>query len=101
MEMPSQKEQRIAERYVLEHKLERPDTDAKKAVKCFCIFMIMSFLFAVLSFHIATKFFYSISKSAPSHFQDILLYYLYRYYGSVCFKKGRHWSNKIISALYI
>lgn len=52
MEMPSQKEQRIAERYVLEHKLERPDTDAKKAVKCFCIFMIMSFLFAVLSFHL-------------------------------------------------
>lgn len=33
MEMPSQEEQIIAEKYVLERPLVRPDTDAKKAIK--------------------------------------------------------------------
>lgn len=39
MRMPSQREQMIAEQYVLERELIRPDTDVKKAVKCVCIFL--------------------------------------------------------------
>ena len=42
MEMPSQEEQIIAEEYVLERPLDRPDTDAKKAVKSVVIYMLSS-----------------------------------------------------------
>lgn len=43
MEMPSQEEQRIAEEYVMERPLPRPDTDIKKAVLFTAIFIIGSF----------------------------------------------------------
>lgn len=52
MEMPSQEEQMIAEQYVLERELERPDTDAKKAVKYTCGFAAISVALAVVSFHL-------------------------------------------------
>lgn len=52
MEMPSQEEQMIAEQYVLEHELERPDTDVKKAVKYTCGFAVISVVLAVVSFHL-------------------------------------------------
>lgn len=42
MEMPSQEEQLIAEEYVLERPLDRPDTDAKKAIKCVVIYLLSS-----------------------------------------------------------
>ncbi len=52
MEMPSQEEQMIAEQYVLERELERPDTDVKKAVKYTCRFAVISVAFAVVSFYL-------------------------------------------------
>lgn len=55
MEMPSQEEQMIAEQYVLERELKRPDTDVKKAVKYICGFTIISVVFAVVSFHLLQR----------------------------------------------
>ncbi len=52
MEMPSQEEQIIAEQYVLERELERPDTDVKKAVQYTCGFTIISVALAIVSFHL-------------------------------------------------
>lgn len=52
MKMPSQEEQMIAEHYVLERKLERPDTDVKKAIKYTCSFTAISVILAVTSFHL-------------------------------------------------
>lgn len=42
MEMPSQEEQIIAEEYVLERPLDRPDTDIKKAVKSVIVYLLSS-----------------------------------------------------------
>ena len=42
MEMPSQEEQIIAEEYVLERPLDRPDTDIKKAVKSVVVYLLSS-----------------------------------------------------------
>ena len=42
MEMPSQEEQLIAEEYVLERPLDRPDTDIKKAVKSVVVYLLSS-----------------------------------------------------------
>lgn len=52
MKMPSQEEQMIAEQYVLERELERPDTDVKKAVKYTGGFAVISFALTVVSFHL-------------------------------------------------
>ncbi len=40
MEMPSQEEQNLVEKYVLERPLNRPDTDARKAVKCGILYVV-------------------------------------------------------------
>lgn len=42
MEMPSQEEQMIAEKYVLERPLTRPDTDVKKAIKSVVAYLLSS-----------------------------------------------------------
>ena len=42
MEMPSQEEQIIAEEYVLERPLDRPDTDIKKAVISVVVYLLSS-----------------------------------------------------------
>ncbi len=52
MEMPSQEEQMIAEHYVLERPMIRPDTDCRKAIRYVSIYLIVSFLVALLSFHL-------------------------------------------------
>ncbi|MCD7724928.1 MAG: membrane protein insertion efficiency factor YidD [Clostridiales bacterium] len=52
MEMPSQEEQMIVERYVLERELERPDTDVKKAAKYVCGFAVISVASSIASFHV-------------------------------------------------
>lgn len=44
MEMPSQEEQIIAEKYVLERPLDRPDTNIKKAVKSVVIYLLSSLI---------------------------------------------------------
>lgn len=40
MEMPSQEEQIIAEEYVLERPLDRPDTDIKIAIKSVIVYLV-------------------------------------------------------------
>lgn len=52
MEMPSQEEQMIAEQYVLERAIDRPDTDFKKAMRYVSIYITLSLLSALLSFHL-------------------------------------------------
>lgn len=42
MEMPSQEEQKIAEDYVLNKPMDRPDTNAKKATLCCGIYLLAS-----------------------------------------------------------
>lgn len=49
MQMPSQEEQLIAEEYVLRRPLDRPDTNAKKAVKCVIVYLLLS---AIISFFV-------------------------------------------------
>lgn len=44
MDMPTQEEQDLAERYVLKRPLVRPDTDLKKAVICVSLFMVITAL---------------------------------------------------------
>lgn len=56
MIMPSIEEQKIAEDYVLNHNLYRPDTDVKKVLKYICIFMLISISSAFISFIIFDKF---------------------------------------------
>lgn len=48
MEMPSQEEQIIAEKYVLDRPLERPDTDVKKAVKSVLLYIFCTFAVALI-----------------------------------------------------
>lgn len=51
-EMPSQEEQLIAEQYVMERELPRPDTDIKKAVMSVCLFIVLTALTAVLAMYV-------------------------------------------------
>lgn len=55
MEMPSQEEQMIVEQYVLDRELERPNTDAKKAVKYTCGFAVISVALAIVSFYLLQR----------------------------------------------
>ena len=50
MEMPSQEEQMIAEEYVLERPLVRPDTDVRKAIKCSLIYIVVTIVLGCLFF---------------------------------------------------
>ena len=52
MEMPSQQEQMIAEQYVLERPLVRPDTDFRKALRYVCAYFFASLLNALILFHL-------------------------------------------------
>ena len=52
MEMPSQEEQIIAEKYVLERTLVRPDTDAKKAVKYSLMYVTISAILGCLALYL-------------------------------------------------
>ena len=45
MEMPSQEEQTIAEKYVLERPMVRPDTNAKKAVRYCTLYVVSTIVF--------------------------------------------------------
>lgn len=50
MEMPSQDEQMIAEEYVLERPLVRPDTDVRKAIKCSLIYIVVTIVLDCFAF---------------------------------------------------
>ena len=55
MRMPSEEEQAIAESYVLDRILYRPDTDVKKALKYVGIYILTSNAIASLSFAVLSK----------------------------------------------
>lgn len=70
MKMPSQEEQTIAEKYVMERPLPRPDTDIKKAVISVLIFLSVSF---VICFALRRLFCWlGISSLFPPEFQTWL-----------------------------
>lgn len=52
MEMPSQEEQIIAEKYVLERPLVRPDTDAKKAIKYSLMYVAITTILGCLALYL-------------------------------------------------
>jgi putative membrane protein insertion efficiency factor len=55
MRMPSEEEQAIAESYVLDRILYRPDTDVKKALKYVGAYILISNAIASLSFAVLSK----------------------------------------------
>ena len=67
MEMPSQEEQLIAEQYVLDRPIERPDTDAKKAVKYVLMFALLSLALSLAVNHLFDRL------GIFSYFPDFLL----------------------------
>lgn len=52
MIMPSQIEQDIAETYVLEKSLERPNTDLKKVLICMCVFLMINMCIIILLYNL-------------------------------------------------
>lgn len=55
MRMPSEEEQAIAESYVLDRVMYRPDTDVKKALKYVVAYILISNVIASLSFVVLSK----------------------------------------------
>lgn len=95
MEMPSQEEQMIAEQYVLERELFRPDTDIKKAVRCVCLYLISSFFTALASYHLFNwlGIFSSLPSSLlafyythPNWFTVLYFFLIYLLTGLICAK---------------
>ena len=81
MEMPSQEEQMIAEQYVLQRPIVRPDTDVKKVMRYVSAYFAASFLAALLSFHLfdwlgifhmLPNFFCNLSEKHPIIFENLL-----------------------------
>lgn len=56
MNTPSLEEQLEVEAYVLDRPIERPDTDIKKAIKYVIGYLLISFLLALISFCLLSKF---------------------------------------------
>ena len=85
MEMPSQEEQMIAECYVLERTLERPDTDISKVIKCVCLYVGVTFLIAFFTLHLFQWLGVSIFPQIISNYKDahptlfLLFYFLCAY----------------------
>ena len=55
MRIPSKEEQAIAESYVLDRVLYRPDIDVRKALKCVGVYILISNVVASLSFAVLSK----------------------------------------------
>ncbi len=97
MDLPSQEEQMIAEQYVLERPIVRPDTDLKKAIRCVSIYISVSFLSALLSFHLFNwlgifhmlpEFFHNLSENHPTIFEIIFFLFVFILVGLFCLKKA-------------
>lgn len=52
MEMPSEEEQMIAEEYVLNKPMLRPDTDAKKAIKYALVYIVVSAILGFIAYYL-------------------------------------------------
>lgn len=97
MEMPSQEEQMIAEQYVLKRPMVRPDTDFKKAVRYVSAYFVISFLAALLSFHLFhwpgifhlfPDFVRDLSEAHPVVFAILFFLLIFVLTGSICLKKA-------------
>lgn len=97
MEMPSREEQSIAEEYVLDRPLDRPDTDIKKAIKCIAVYVMSS-----LTIGIAVLYLFSglgifaflpegICEFREQHvvwFNVLFVLFVYVIVGMLCLKKA-------------
>lgn len=97
MEMPSQEEQIIAEKYVLERPLVRPDTDVKKAIKYLVIYILSSLVIGFSLFYlfswldIFSLFPQSICQFKEQHnvwFTVIFILTVFLIVGLFCLKKA-------------
>lgn len=97
MELPSQEEQMIAEQYVLERPIVRPDTDVKKAIRCVSIYLVASFLSALLSFHLFNRLgifrflpevLCNFSEHHPVIFEVLFILFIFILIGLLCLKKA-------------
>src|SRR4030042_4277778 len=94
-ESPSQKEQDIAEEYVNNRRLERPDTDIKKGFKCALLFLATNalgsaFIYAFLEWLGAYSFLpqkiYIFAVDYPT-WTKLLIYAIVNFIGfMICFK---------------
>ena len=97
MEMPSQEEQMIAEHYVLERPMVRPDTDCRKAIRYASIYFIVSFLIALLSYHLfdwlgifnlTPEFIQELNENHPIAFGFLFFGLIFAIIGLLCLKKA-------------
>lgn len=97
MKIPSQEEQTIAEKYVLERSLNRPDTDAKTAVKSIAIYLLASFIvgFSLLYLFSRLGIFESLPiniknfrKHHTAFFSFLFIFLFYILIGLFCLKKA-------------
>lgn len=97
MEMPSQEEQIIAEEYVLERPLERPDTDIRKAVKSVMIYLLSSLTIGSLMLYLFSRLgFFSLLPDFICNFREqhsmwfsvLLILSVYFLVGLFCLKRA-------------
>ena len=97
MDLPSQEEQMIAEQYVLERPIVRPDTDLKKAIRCVCIYLSASSLSALIIFHLFNwlgifrflpKLLFDLSEQHPVIFGILFIIFIVILVGLLCLKKA-------------
>lgn len=55
MKTPSLEEQLLVEEYVLDRPIYRPTTDAKKAIKCTLLYILITLVFAFSSYFVLSK----------------------------------------------
>lgn len=97
MEMPSQEEQMIAEQYVLQRPIIRPDTDFRKVIRYVSAYFATSFPVALLSFHLFEWFgifhflpvaLCDFSRNHPVIFEILFILLVFVLIGLFCLKKA-------------
>lgn len=97
MEMPSQEEQFEAEEYVLRRPLDRPETDAKKALKCVIGYLLSSAILSFFAYYVLSWLgFFALLPNSICVFKKqhsvwfIVLFFLLIYFlvGLLCLKKA-------------
>ncbi len=97
MEMPSREEQIIAEKYVLERSLDRPDTDAKKAIKSVVVYLLSSSAIGISMFYLFSRLgVFALFPDAVNGFREahgiwfgfIFVALVYALIGIFCLKKA-------------
>lgn len=97
MKIPSQEEQIIAEKYVLERPLNRPRTNAKTAIKKVMAYLLLSFAIGVSTLYLFTRL--GIFKLFPERilvfkmqhpvlFNILFIMLIYILTGLLCLKKA-------------